>query len=77
MEPFIISVLGLVWNFEFSFALKLFYIQAKILDDFGDVEWIDAGFEDEFGFITELMSENHYRNHAHNYDNVLGRIRMI
>ena len=71
---------------DIGFTMRRFFVrmsgkredyEAKILDDFGDVEWIDAGFEDEFGFITELMSENHYRNHAHNYDNVLGRIRMI
>ena len=71
---------------DVGFAMRRFFVrmsgkkedyEAKIRDDFGDVEWVDAGFDDEFGFITEVMSENHYRNHARNYDNLLGRIRMI
>ena len=32
-----LSLLGrLVWNFQTAFALKLFYVQPKVLDDFAN-----------------------------------------
>ena len=49
----------------------------RIKEAFGDVEWIDAGLEGEFGFVTEEMSENHYKSHAHNFENILHMIRLV
>lgn len=71
---------------DIGFVKRRFFIRMKgkkedyidrIKENFGDVLFIDDLVESEFGFITEEISENHLRNHARNYDNIINKIRLV
>lgn len=71
---------------DIGFVKRRFFIRMKgkkedyidkIKDNFGNVTFVDAGIKDEFGFVTEEISENHQRNHARNYDNIISKIRLV
>ena len=71
---------------DIGFVKRRFFIRMKgkkedyidkIKDNFGNVTFVDAGIKDEFGFVTEEISENHQRNHTRNYDNIISKIRLV
>lgn len=44
---------------------------------FGDVDVVTAdGLDDEFGFVTEVISEKKYEEAAGRVSGIIGRIRM-
>ena len=43
---------------------------------FGEVSVIDAGIDDEYAFITNIMTEKEYKNAADVIDNVVSMIRV-
>ncbi|MBD5105702.1 MAG: homoserine dehydrogenase, partial [Lachnospiraceae bacterium] len=50
--------------------------KAKAEAAFGKVSFLDAGFSDETGFITEVMSEKEYKEKAEAAGNVISMIRV-
>lgn len=50
--------------------------EVKIKELFGTVTPVDAGFADEYAFITEEMTEGSYRKAAEEAGNVINKIRM-
>ena len=50
--------------------------KAKAEAAFGKVSFLDAGFSDEMGFITEVMSEKEYKEKAEAAGNVISMIRV-
>lgn len=50
--------------------------KAKVEAAFGKVNFVDAGFSDELGFVTEVMSEKEYKEKAEQAGNVLSMIRV-
>lgn len=50
--------------------------KAKVEAAFGKVNFVDAGFADELGFVTEVMSEKEYKEKAEKAGNVLSMIRV-
>lgn len=50
--------------------------KAKAESAFGKVTYIEAGFENELGFITEVMSEKEYKEKAESAGNVISMIRV-
>ncbi|MBD5545618.1 MAG: homoserine dehydrogenase [Lachnospiraceae bacterium] len=50
--------------------------KAKVEAAFGKVSFLDAGFSDETGFITEVMSEKEYKEKAEAAGNVISMIRV-
>lgn len=50
--------------------------KAKAEAAFGKVSFLDAGFSDEMGFITEVMSEKEYKEKAEATGNVISMIRV-
>lgn len=50
--------------------------EEKIREDFGEVLFVEAGAEGEFGFVTPVMSEGTYEEKAKAYTNILHMIRM-
>lgn len=50
--------------------------KAKAEAVFGKVSFLDAGFSDETGFITEVMSEKEYKEKAEAAGNVISMIRV-
>lgn len=66
---------------DFSKSRKRFFVRTKSSKDeiravFGDVEYIDAGIQDENGFVTSKMSENDYIEKSKKLGNVISRIRV-
>lgn len=66
---------------DFSKSRKRFFVRTKSSKDeiravFGDVEYIDAGIQDENGFVTPKMSENDYIEKSKKLGNVISRIRV-
>ena len=43
---------------------------------FGNVKMVDAGYDDEFAFVTEEMSEGDYEKAAAQLDGVINKIRV-
>lgn len=50
-------------------------VEAKVLDAFGKVTAVDAGYNDEFGFVTEDITEGAYEKAAATVD-VINKIRF-
>lgn len=50
--------------------------EAKVASAFGDVAAVDAGYADEYGFVTDYMTESAYAKAAESLGNVLGKIRF-
>lgn len=50
--------------------------KTKVEATFGQVKFIDAGFEEEMGFMTEVMSEKEYKEKAEKAGGVLSMIRV-
>lgn len=50
--------------------------EAKVASAFGDVTAVDAGYADEYGFVTDYMTESTYAKAAESLGNVLGKIRF-
>ncbi len=51
-------------------------IEGRVSEVFGEVSVIDAGIEDEYAFITDIMTEKEYKNAANIIDNVVSMIRV-
>ncbi len=51
-------------------------IEGKVSEVFGEVSVIDAGIDDEYAFITNIMTEKEYKNAADVIDNVVSMIRV-
>ena len=51
--------------------------KSKVHEVFGAVEAVDAGFSDEYAFITEEMTEEAFEKAAKAVGNVINRIRVI
>ena len=43
---------------------------------FGKIEVVDAGLEQEYGFVTECMTEAEYEERVSKMENVLGMLRI-
>ena len=43
---------------------------------FGKIEVVDAGLAQEYGFVTECMTEAEYEERASKLENVLGMLRI-
>lgn len=50
--------------------------EARAAELFGKVSAVDAGYADEYGFITDYITEGAYARAAEQMGNVLGRIRF-
>ena len=50
--------------------------EAKIKELFGEVEFVDAGYADETGFVTKDITEAVYENAAKEMGNVINKIRF-
>lgn len=50
--------------------------EAKIKELFGEVEFVDAGYTDETGFVTKDITEAVYENAAKEMGNVINKIRF-
>lgn len=50
--------------------------EVKVASAFGDVTAVDAGYADEYGFVTDYMTESAYAEAAKSLGNVLGKIRF-
>ncbi len=50
--------------------------EEKVRSAFGKVTAVDAGFADEYAFVTDEMSEGAYEKAAAQLGNVIGRIRI-
>ena len=48
----------------------------KVKELFGNVKMVDAGYDDEFAFVTEEMSEGDYEKAAAQLDGVINKIRV-
>lgn len=51
-------------------------IEDKVRDAFGEVETVDAGFSDEYAFVTEEMTEAAYEEAAQTVGTVINKIRF-
>ena len=51
-------------------------IEGKVSEVFGEVSVINAGIDDEYAFITNIMTEKEYKNAADVIDNVVSMIRV-
>jgi homoserine dehydrogenase len=49
---------------------------AKVQAAFGTVEQVDAGFEDEYAFITQEITEGQYEKAAQELGNIINKIRI-
>lgn len=49
---------------------------AKVGKAFGSLTPVDAGYSDEFAFITEAMTEGTFRKAAEETGNVINKIRI-
>ncbi|MBE5959709.1 MAG: homoserine dehydrogenase [Lachnospiraceae bacterium] len=67
---------------DFSKSKKQFFVRVlgqdknKVESAFGNVTYVDAGIQNELGFITESMSENSYEEKAAKLDGIITRIRV-
>lgn len=50
--------------------------ERKVASAFGNVTAVDAGYADEYGFVTDYMTESAYAKAAESLGNVLGKIRF-
>ena len=50
--------------------------EAKIKELFGEVEFVDAGYDDETGFVTKDITEAVYENAAKEIGSVINKIRF-
>ncbi|MCH5267616.1 MAG: homoserine dehydrogenase [Lachnospiraceae bacterium] len=50
--------------------------EAKVKEFFGAVDAVDVGFNDEYAFITEKMTEGDYQKAADSMGNVINKIRI-
>lgn len=50
--------------------------ESSVQDAFGQVETVDAGFPDEYAFITEEMTEGDFEKAAQSVGNVINKIRV-
>lgn len=63
-------------------AKRRFFVRVEGSDktkaeaDFGKVSFLDAGFSDELGFVTEVMSEKEYKEKEKAAGNVISMIRV-
>ena len=48
----------------------------KVKELFGNVKMVDAGYDDEFAFVTEEMSEGEYQKAAEQLEGVINKIRV-
>ena len=48
----------------------------KVKKLFGNVKMVDAGYDDEFAFVTEEMSEGEYQKAAEQLEGVINKIRV-
>lgn len=50
--------------------------EAKVKEAFGIVKEVEAGFSDEYAFITDEMKEKAFREQAEKFENLVSRIRV-
>lgn len=50
--------------------------KTKALEVFGNVTLVDAGYSDEYAFITEAMTESDFKKAAEKMGNVINKIRI-
>lgn len=50
--------------------------EGKVASAFGNVTAVDAGYADEYGFVTDYMTESAYAKAVESLGNVLGKIRF-
>ncbi|MDE6851998.1 MAG: homoserine dehydrogenase [Lachnospiraceae bacterium] len=50
--------------------------EARVAAAFGSVTAVDAGYADEYGFVTDYITESTYAEAAESLGNVLGKIRF-
>ena len=48
----------------------------RIGNDFGEVRFVEAGVNGEFGFVTPVMTEGEYEEKAKAYPEILHMIRV-
>lgn len=51
--------------------------EEKVKSAFGEVTAVDAGFADEYAFVTEEITEGDYKKAAEDLGNVLNKIRVM
>jgi homoserine dehydrogenase len=66
---------------DFAKSKKRFFVRAnadksEIEEVFGNVEYVDAGIKNEYGFITEKISEEEFAKKADKLGKVITRIRV-
>lgn len=67
---------------DFNDSKKPFFVRTGCMDKalienaFGKVNYVEAGIENELGFVTEVMSENEYNKAADKVGNIITRIRI-
>ena len=49
---------------------------ARVKEIFGDVTVVDAGYDDEYAFITTVMKEKEFADKIAGFDNLISRIRV-
>ena len=58
-------------------ARNVFFVRVSgIKALFGNVKMVDAGYDDEFAFVTEEMSEGEYQKAAEQLEGVINKIRV-
>ena len=50
--------------------------ESKVKAAFGDVKEVNAGFDDEYAFITEEIKEKTFKEEIEKFDNLISRIRV-
>lgn len=67
---------------EFGKSRKSFFVRVegdekdKIEEAFENVTYIDAGIENEIGFVTRPMSEDEFKAASEKLENIITRIRI-
>ena len=66
---------------DFSKSKKKFFVRSSSSKEdiekvFGNVEYVDANIDGEFGFITRPMSEDEFKAASEKLENVIARIRI-
>ena len=61
---------------DFSKSKKKFFVRSSSSKEFGNVEYVDANIDGEFGFITEKISEATFAKKADELGTVISRIRI-
>ncbi len=50
--------------------------EEKVKKAFGDVKVVDAGFAEEYAFVTDTMKEKEFKDKMNAFDNMITRIRV-